>query len=177
VTGLGSLYASDNAATRPLRLIYQALQSSACRVSDLTIFQNHDDVRQLIDAGVVAAAKATVTALTRACAHELGPHGITVNCICPGFVLDAMDLPGCGPRRADPWSALSPLGRIADSGDIARAALFLASNDSDYLTGEKDAGISSLFSWRTGRTPLCAGQPVPGRRDSSRTRARSARSL
>ena len=46
-----------------------------------------------------------------------------------------------------------------------------------YRTGEKDAGISNLFSWRTGRTPACGGQPVPGRRDSSRTRARSLRSL
>jgi NAD(P)-dependent dehydrogenase (short-subunit alcohol dehydrogenase family) len=81
-----------------------------------------------------AAAKATVIALTRACGYELGAHGITVNCICPGFVLDAMDLPGSGSGRADPWSALSPLGRLADSGDIARAALFLASSDSDYLT-------------------------------------------
>ena len=83
-----------------------------------------------------AAAKAAVMALTRGCAHELGPHGITVNCICPGFVRDAMNLPGSGPGRADAWSALSPLGRLADSGDIARAALFLASSDSDYLTGD-----------------------------------------
>ena len=83
-----------------------------------------------------AAAKAAVVALTKACAHELGPHGITVNCICPGFVVDAMDLPGTGPGRAEAWSALSPLGRPADSADIARAALFLASCDSDYLTGD-----------------------------------------
>jgi hypothetical protein len=46
-----------------------------------------------------------------------------------------------------------------------------------YRTGEKDAGINSLFSWRTGRTPACGGQAPPGRRDSSRTRARSFRSL
>src|SRR5215472_14891418 len=46
-----------------------------------------------------------------------------------------------------------------------------------YRTGEKAAGISSLFSWRIGRTPVCAGHPVPGRRDSSRMRARSLRSL
>jgi 3-oxoacyl-[acyl-carrier protein] reductase len=83
-----------------------------------------------------AAAKAAVMALTRACAHELDPHGITVNCICPGYVLDAMHLPGPAPGRGDSWSALSPLGRLADSGDIARAALFLASDDSDYLTGD-----------------------------------------
>jgi len=47
----------------------------------------------------------------------------------------------------------------------------------NYRTGEKAAGISSLFSWRTGRTPACGGQAPPGRRDSSRTRARSFKSL
>src|SRR6516162_2984133 len=46
-----------------------------------------------------------------------------------------------------------------------------------YRTGEKEAGISSLFSCRTGRTPACGGHAPPGRRDSSRTRARSLRSL
>lgn len=83
-----------------------------------------------------AASKAAVMALTRAAAHELGPHGITVNCLCPGYVLDEM-----GPGRltrgyADSWSALSPLGRLAEPEDVARAALFLASSDSDYLTGD-----------------------------------------
>jgi hypothetical protein len=47
----------------------------------------------------------------------------------------------------------------------------------DYRTGEKAAGISSLFSCRIGRTPACGGHAPPGRRDSSRTRARSLRSL
>ena len=47
----------------------------------------------------------------------------------------------------------------------------------DYRTSEKAAGIISLFSCRTGRTPVCAGHAPPGRRDSSRTRARSLRSL
>jgi 3-oxoacyl-[acyl-carrier protein] reductase len=83
-----------------------------------------------------AASKAAVQALTRAAAHELGPHGITVNCLCPGYVLDAMD-PACRKReQVDSWSALSPLGRLAEPGDVARAALFLASSDSDYLTGD-----------------------------------------
>jgi NAD(P)-dependent dehydrogenase (short-subunit alcohol dehydrogenase family) len=83
-----------------------------------------------------AASKAAVQALTRAAAHELGPHGITVNCLCPGYVLDAMD-PACRSReQVDSWSALSPLGRLAEPGDVARAALFLASSDSDYLTGD-----------------------------------------
>ncbi len=47
----------------------------------------------------------------------------------------------------------------------------------DYRTGEKAVAISSLFSCRVGRTPLCGGHAPPGLRDSSRMRARSPRSL
>ena len=47
----------------------------------------------------------------------------------------------------------------------------------DYRTGEKAVGISSLFSCRTGRTPVCGGHAPPGFLDSSRTLARSLRSL
>jgi NAD(P)-dependent dehydrogenase (short-subunit alcohol dehydrogenase family) len=83
-----------------------------------------------------AAAKAAVMALTRAAAAELGPHGITVNCLCPGYVLDEMDVAGRSSGLVDSWSALSPLGRLAEPQDVARAALFLASSDSDYLTGD-----------------------------------------
>src|SRR2546428_166943 len=47
----------------------------------------------------------------------------------------------------------------------------------DYRTGEKAAGISSLFSCRIGRTPVCGGHEPPAVRDASRTCARSLRSL
>jgi NAD(P)-dependent dehydrogenase (short-subunit alcohol dehydrogenase family) len=83
-----------------------------------------------------AASKAAVMALTRGAAHELGAHGITVNCLCPGYVLDEMGAAERLPGHADSWSALSPLGRLAEPQDVARAALFLASSDSDYLTGD-----------------------------------------
>ncbi|MGY1808190.1 SDR family NAD(P)-dependent oxidoreductase [Blastococcus sp. SYSU D00669] len=83
-----------------------------------------------------AASKAAVVALTRAAAQELGPHGITVNCVCPGYVRTDMG----GADRTVPgvaaWAALSPLGRLAEPEDVARAALFLATSDSDYLTGD-----------------------------------------
>jgi hypothetical protein len=46
-----------------------------------------------------------------------------------------------------------------------------------YLTGEKAAGIRSLFSCRIGRTPVCGGHWPPAAREASRTRARSLRSL
>jgi NAD(P)-dependent dehydrogenase (short-subunit alcohol dehydrogenase family) len=83
-----------------------------------------------------AAAKASVVTLTRAAAHELGPHGITVNCLCPGYVRGETDVGDRAPAYVDSWSALSPLGRVAEPDDVARAALFLASSDSDYLTGD-----------------------------------------
>ena len=83
-----------------------------------------------------AASKAAVVALTQSAAVELGPHGITVNCICPGFVLTDM---GADTRTADmveSWKALSPLGRLAERSDVAAMALFLASTDGDYCTGQ-----------------------------------------
>jgi 3-oxoacyl-[acyl-carrier protein] reductase len=83
-----------------------------------------------------AASKAAVMALTKAAAHELGPHGITVNCLCPGYVLDEREAVGAGAGHVASWSALSPLGRLGRPQDVASAALFLASSDSDYLTGE-----------------------------------------
>jgi NAD(P)-dependent dehydrogenase (short-subunit alcohol dehydrogenase family) len=83
-----------------------------------------------------AASKAAVMALTRAAAHELGPHGITVNCLCPGYVVQYGD-PGAHSRpEVATWSALSPLGRLGEPSDVARAATFLASSDADYLTGD-----------------------------------------
>ena len=83
-----------------------------------------------------AASKAAVMALTRAAAHELGPHGITVNCLCPGYVVQH-SAPGARSRpEAATWSALSPLGRLGEPRDVARAAMFLASSDADYLTGD-----------------------------------------
>jgi NAD(P)-dependent dehydrogenase (short-subunit alcohol dehydrogenase family) len=83
-----------------------------------------------------AASKAAVMALTRGAAHELGPHGITVNCLCPGYVVDEREAVGAEQERVASWSALSPLGRLGEPRDVARAALFLASSDSDYLTGD-----------------------------------------
>ena len=83
-----------------------------------------------------AAATSAVTALTRAAAEELGPHGITVNCHCPGLVVGEGGVGGHDRREAAGWSARSPLGRVGEPRDVARAALFLASSDSDYLTGD-----------------------------------------
>ena len=83
-----------------------------------------------------ASSKAAVIELTRVAAMELGPLGITVNCICPGYVLTEMGAATRTPEMVTGWTAKSPLGRLASPGDVAAMALFLASPDGDYCTGQ-----------------------------------------
>ncbi len=91
-----------------------------------------------------SASKAAVISLTQAAARDLAPHGITVNAFAPGVVatplwkrLDA-DLAAMGAADAgfDSMAADILLGRPAQPEDIVPTALFLASSDSDYVTGQ-----------------------------------------
>ena len=73
-------------------------------------------------------------------AMELGPHGITVNAVAPGFVPTDMTLTG---RGATDWqgteerfAALAMMGRIGESEDIANAVVFLASPESGWITAQ-----------------------------------------
>ena len=83
-----------------------------------------------------AASKAAVISLTQVSAAELGAHGITVNSICPGYVLTEMGAATRTPEMIAEWSAKSPLGRLGQPADVAAMALFLASSDADYCTGQ-----------------------------------------
>jgi NAD(P)-dependent dehydrogenase (short-subunit alcohol dehydrogenase family) len=83
-----------------------------------------------------AASKAAVISLTQVSAAELGCHGITVNSICPGYVLTDMGAATRTPEMIAGWSAKSPLGRLGRPSDVAAMALFLASGDADYCTGQ-----------------------------------------
>jgi len=86
------------------------------------------------------AANGGVVLLTKAMAIDHGPQGIRVNCICPGDVLTPM-LPADARMRGLGWEdylagcANRPLGRIGTAEEIAQAALFLASDDSSFMTG------------------------------------------
>jgi 3-oxoacyl-[acyl-carrier protein] reductase len=87
---------------------------------------------------VYAATKAAVDAVTRSLAKELGPRNIRVNAINPGMVeTEGLHATGMmdGDFRKQVESQL-PLGRIGQPRDIAPAAVFLASEDSGWITGE-----------------------------------------
>jgi 3-oxoacyl-[acyl-carrier protein] reductase len=87
---------------------------------------------------VYTATKAAVDAVTRSLAKELGPRKIRVNAINPGMV-ETEGLHGSGIADSEmrkQTEAQTPLGRIGQPNDIAPAAVFLASADSGWLTGE-----------------------------------------
>ena len=94
------------------------------------------------------ASKFALVGFTQSVAHELGPHGVNVNAICPGlaeteraaFIADAVrPMSETGEehlrRMVAARAEANPMGRIAETDDVARMAAFLASSESDYLTG------------------------------------------
>lgn len=83
-----------------------------------------------------AASKAAVVALTRVAAQELGPRGITVNVVCPGYVLTDLGAASRSQQDIARWTALSPLGRLATPQDVAGTVSFLVSADGAYLTAQ-----------------------------------------
>jgi 3-oxoacyl-[acyl-carrier protein] reductase len=87
---------------------------------------------------VYSATKAAVDAVTRSLAKELGPRNIRVNSINPGMV-ETEGVRAAGISESDmrkQMEAQTPLGRIGQPRDIAPAAVFLASSDSGWITGE-----------------------------------------
>ena len=81
------------------------------------------------------AAKAGVIGLTKSVARELASRNIQVNAIAPGFIDTAMTA-GLPESAKDILMQSIPLGRIGTPEDVAAAALFLASDDSNYVTGQ-----------------------------------------
>jgi meso-butanediol dehydrogenase / (S,S)-butanediol dehydrogenase / diacetyl reductase len=92
------------------------------------------------------ASKFAVLGLTQAMAFELAPHGIRVNCVCPGFVATAMqdreavweaDLRGVDTATVkENWIKSTPLGRLETPEDVAKVVAFLVSDDARFITGE-----------------------------------------
>lgn len=101
------------------------------------------------------ASKFGVVGLTQAMAYELAPNGIRVNCVCPGYVATPMqdrelaweaELRGVSPETVrDLWIADTPMGRLEEPEDVARAVAFLAGPDAAFITGEALAVNGGAF--------------------------------
>jgi len=105
------------------------------RGSIVTMASNAARFLDILTIASYAAAKAGVMMFSRHVAKEVGQYGVRVNCVAPATVLsDRVRNLMSDERRAE-VAALSPLGRIGEPEDVARATLFLASDSSAWLTG------------------------------------------
>jgi len=87
-------------------------------------------------AGPYAAAKAALTAYTKALARELGPHGIRVNAVSPGTIDTPFHEVFSTPEMIEKVVATIPLGRIGTAAECATVIAFLASPAASYIVGE-----------------------------------------
>jgi NAD(P)-dependent dehydrogenase (short-subunit alcohol dehydrogenase family) len=98
------------------------------------------------NAGAYGASKAGVALLTQQMALEWGPHGVRVNAVAPGLIDAGMSAPiyaDAEVRRAR--ESKVPLGRLGRAEDVAKAVLFLASEEASYVTGQNllvDGGVT-----------------------------------
>jgi NAD(P)-dependent dehydrogenase (short-subunit alcohol dehydrogenase family) len=95
------------------------------------------------------ASKGGIEMFTRVAAMELGRYGITVNCVAPGAIeiertrLEASDYAGT-------WASRTPLGRVGQPLDVARAVAFFAGEGGDFATGQTlwvDGGLFTHPNW------------------------------
>ena len=117
--------------------------SDYASIINLGSIMNNRHARQL---SAYAASKAAIAALTRSVAVEYAAYGIRVNSISPGYVETAMTKTVLRKQAVrEALLAQTPLKRFAAPDDVAKAALFLASGESSYITGHElvvDGGAS-----------------------------------
>src|SRR5258706_8985844 len=142
-----------------LRAVFFVLQAAAKRMRQQTPIAGSELRGKLIQTASIAAyrgglanmphyaaSKAGVVSVTRTAAQVLAPYRITSNCICPGAVdtpmwrkIDAEWSKIEGWQVGEAWrqrTSLIPLGRPETAEDVAGVVSFLASRDSDYMTGQ-----------------------------------------
>ena len=95
------------------------------------------------------ASKGGIEMFTKVAAVELGRYKITVNCVAPGAIEIERTKLEAGDYAAT-WAGLTPLGRVGQPLDVARAVAFLASEGAEFITGQTiwvDGGLFSKPSW------------------------------
>lgn len=96
--------------------------------------------------GPYCASKGAVLMLTKSAAIEYAAKGIRVNCICPGIIQTAL-IEHVPPELVVGATAMTPMGRFGQPSEIGCAAIFLASDDSSFVTGAAlavDGGYTSI---------------------------------
>jgi meso-butanediol dehydrogenase / (S,S)-butanediol dehydrogenase / diacetyl reductase len=142
-----------------LRAVFFVLQAAARRMREQPPIAGSELRGKLIQTASIAAyrgglanmvhyaaSKAGVVSITRTAAQVLAPDKITSNCICPGAVdtpmwrkIDAEWSKSEGWQTGEAWrrrTSVIPLGRPETADDVAGVVSFLASRDSDYMTGQ-----------------------------------------
>jgi NAD(P)-dependent dehydrogenase (short-subunit alcohol dehydrogenase family) len=83
-----------------------------------------------------SATKAALVGMARASALDLGPHGVTVNCIAPGPFLTDLPLSILTPEEREAWSRVTAVGRWGNPEELVGPVLLLASDAGSYITGQ-----------------------------------------
>lgn len=84
-----------------------------------------------------SASKAAIMGFTRVLAQEVGPFGITANCICPGIIVTDMGRTNLSEQaNVDKWVGITALRRLGQPEDVVGPACFLASDASAFVTGQ-----------------------------------------
>lgn len=95
------------------------------------------------------ASKGGIEQFTKVAAIELGAHGIRVNCVAPGAI-ELERTKAESPQYAETWARLAPLKRVGQPLDVAKAVIFLAGEQADFITGQTiyvDGGVFSMSCW------------------------------
>ena len=125
VNVLGTAFTIKHAAARMLSAGGSIITVSSGASSRLTKFMMSYSV-----------TKAAVDELTRAAAQELGPFGIRVNCIRPGWIETQALASAATESNRTHALAETPLGRLGEVEDVTRAVVYLASDQSEWVTGQ-----------------------------------------
>ncbi|PYT27816.1 MAG: SDR family oxidoreductase [Acidobacteria bacterium] len=139
-TNLNGCFLCTQRAARHMR------ESGAGRIINIGSGCNKVAFPNLVD---YTSSKGGIEMFTKAAAVELGKYGITVNCVAPGAIEIERTKHEAGDYAAT-WAKLTPLGRVGQPVDVARAVAFLASDAAAFITGQTlwvDGGLFSKPSW------------------------------
>jgi NAD(P)-dependent dehydrogenase (short-subunit alcohol dehydrogenase family) len=95
------------------------------------------------------ASKGGIEMFTKVAAAELGPYGITVNCVAPGAI-EIERTKAEAPDYAGTWGPLAPMKRVGNPQDVAAAVCFLAADEAEFITGQTlyvDGGLFTRGPW------------------------------